>query len=295
VARPVLGKYTQVERYRLVEQIGMGGMSVVWRAVDEVLDREVAVKLLAPGASPAVRERLRIEARAVAKLSHPYIAPVFDYGEFTADSGEVTPFVVMELIRGPSLSDQLRDEATPPWRDTVRIGAQVAAALAFAHAHGIVHRDVTPANVLITSGGAKVVDFGIAAAVGDLELDADGMVLGTPAYLAPERLTGGTVGTAGDIYGLGLLIYRCLRGRLPWSASTATAMVRAHQYAEPEPLPPLAGVPAEVIDLCHACIAREPAARPSAIEVAYVLADIVGLALPLAEPRSPPAWGHPPG
>jgi len=150
-----------------------------------------------------------------------------------------------------------------------------------------VHRDVAPGNVMLTTAGAKVVDFGIAAAVGDGEFDADGVLLGTPAYLAPERLAGGAVGTPGDVYALGLLLYRCLTGSRPWSAATATEMVRAHRYYEPEPLPALPGLPADVVDICDACIAKDPAERPTAAEVAFALADAVGLSLPVVESATP--------
>ena len=261
-------------------------MSVVWRAFDDVLQREVAMKVLAPGTDATVRHRLRGEARAVAKLAHPYIAPVFDYGELISEDGCATAYVVMELVRGELLARRIAD-APMPWRDCVTTAAQVAAALAYAHANGIVHRDVTPANVILTASGAKVVDFGIAAAIGDRELDADGMLPGTPAYLAPERLSGSVVGTPADVYALGLLLYRCLSGRLPWSATTATEMLRAHQYVEPEPLQPLPGVPADVIDICHACISYDPAARPSALEAAFALADTANFALPLHDASSP--------
>lgn len=268
-------------------EVGAGGMSTVWRAVDEVLRREVAVKVLAPDADATVNDRLRHEAQAVARLTHPYIAPVYDYGEFVDEHDQCIAYVVMELVRGESLAARLREEISLPWREAVTIGAQVAAALAHAHALHIVHRDVTPGNVMLTTAGAKVVDFGIAAAVGDGEFDANGVLLGTPAYLAPERLAGGSVGTAGDVYALGLLLYRCLTGSRPWSAATATEMVRAHRYYEPEPLPALPGLPADVVDICHGCIAKDPAERPTAAEVAFALADAVGLALPVVETVAP--------
>jgi serine/threonine-protein kinase len=141
-------------RYRLVERLGKGGMSVVWRAYDEVLGRAVAVKVLAPSfAADAVsRERIRAEAQAAAVLSHPNITSVYDYGEQVQPDGTRVPYVVMELVHGPTLSRRLASGPLP-WRTALRISAQVAAALAAAHARGLVHRDVKPANVMLTVNG----------------------------------------------------------------------------------------------------------------------------------------------
>jgi eukaryotic-like serine/threonine-protein kinase len=194
------------ERYRLVEPLGSGGMSVVWRAYDEVLRRSVAVKLLASrlAADPRSRERIRAEARAAARLSHPHITAVHDYGESTVDDGPPVPYVVMELADGDSLEVRLADGPLP-WRMAVAICAQVATALAAVHARGLVHRDIKPANVMLTPGGAKVVDFGISAIAGDYT-DSQEEFLGTPAYLAPERVDGGPAEPASDVYALGLVL-----------------------------------------------------------------------------------------
>ena len=143
------------------------------------------------------------------------------------------------------------------------IAAEVASALATAHARGVVHRDVTPANVMLTSTGAKVVDFGISALVGQRDAAPDGSLLGTPAYLAPERLAGGQVLPATDVYALGLLLYRLLTGRLPWPAGNTTEALRAHLYADPEPLP-APGCRRRSTDLCLRCLAKSPADRPAA-------------------------------
>jgi len=166
------------DRYRLDDRIGVGGMSVVWRAHDEVLGRDVAVKVLSPdlAADPELLRRLRVEARAAAGLRHPHVVEVYDYGEAT-DGGHPVPYVVMELVTGRSLTDLLTGGALP-WRLAVLIGAQVAAALASAHAHGIVHRDVKPANVMVTASGVKLVDFGISATVGEADM-SEGQLLGT--------------------------------------------------------------------------------------------------------------------
>ncbi|SNT65362.1 serine/threonine protein kinase [Asanoa hainanensis] len=270
-------------RYRLVERLGAGGMSVVWRGYDEVLGRQVAVKVLAPSLAtdPAFRERIRTEAQASARLSHPHITNVYDYGE----SGGV-PYVVMEVVDGVPLAAC----RTPmPWRDAVAICAEVASALAAAHARGVVHRDVTPGNVLLTAAGVKVLDFGISAVVGEQEVGPDGSLLGTPAYIAPERLAGGQVAAAADVYGLGLLLYRCLAGRLPWPGRSSAELLKSHLYAEPSPLPDIDGLPAEVAELCLRCLAKSPGERPTSADVVDALAEVTG-ALP--RPVSPaPAGG----
>jgi serine/threonine-protein kinase len=262
-------------RYRLLDRLGEGGMSVIWRACDEVLGREVAVKVLSArlAADPSSRQRIRAEAQAVARLSHPNIAGVFDYGESDDADGQRVPYIVMELLSGSSLTEVL--EAGPmrvPW--VLRVCAEVAAALAAAHEQDIVHRDVKPANVMLTAGGtAKVVDFGVAAVIGDLaEHSEDAVLFGTPAYVAPERLEGGPVAAGTDMYGLGVLLYRMLAGHMPWPAETTTQMLVAHLHQEPDPLPPLTGLPADVVAICTACLAKDPADRPPAAEVAAVLA-----------------------
>ncbi|SCG80672.1 serine/threonine protein kinase [Micromonospora echinaurantiaca] len=279
------------DRYRLIEQLGAGGMSVVWRGYDEVLGRQVAVKVLASrlASDRAFRHRIRIEAQAAARLCHPNITNVYDYGE-SEQVGLTVPYVVMELIDGESLSGRLRRGGQLPWREAVTIGAEVASALATAHARGVVHRDVTPGNVMLTPTGVKVVDFGISALVGESEKGPDGALLGTPAYLAPERLDNGQVSPATDVYAVGLLLYRMLTGRLPWQASTTTEMLRAHMYNDPEPMPPVPGLADEVADLVRRCLAKRPADRPATAEVAATLAEAAGM-LPVVpvSPASAPA------
>ncbi|GIM91451.1 protein kinase domain-containing protein [Paractinoplanes toevensis] len=256
-------------RYKLLDELGSGGMAVVWRARDEVLGRPVAVKLLAGRYTddPQSRVRIRDEARAAATLSHPNIAQVYDYGE-AADTG--TPYVVMELINGPTLQQRVSAGKLPP-RTVFRICGEVAAALAAAHADGLVHRDIKMANIMVTPAGAKVVDFGIAAAIGPASPEE--MLVGTPAYLAPERLTGAEIVPASDVYALGVLLYRLLADESPWSVESTTQMLRAHVYLEPAPLPDLPGVPPAVTKLISRCLAKDPASRPSASEVSSTLAD----------------------
>ena len=260
-------------RYRLTEVIGTGGMSVVWRAHDEVLNRVVAVKVLSwPEANGLVRQRMLAEARSVALLSHPNVTSVFDYGESAG-----VPFVVMELLTGPTLSERLTSGPLEP-REALTIGAQVASAVAAAHAHGLVHRDIKPTNIVLTPGGAKVLDFGIAAFTGASDVDPDEVVLGTPAYLAPERMVADSVSPATDVFALGVLMYRLLTRDLPWPAETPSETIRAHESVEPVPLPPLTGVPADVHAICRRCLDKDPHLRPSAAEVAVVLAAAAALA-----------------
>ncbi|MGC5019762.1 protein kinase domain-containing protein [Micromonospora sp. DT47] len=266
------------ERYRLIEQLGSGGMSVVWRGYDEVLGRQVAIKVLASrlASDKAFRHRIRIEAQAAARLCHPNITNVYDYGE-SEQVGLTVPYVVMELVDGDPLTARLGRDGRLSWREAMTIGAEVTSALATAHARGVVHRDVTPGNVMLTPTGVKVVDFGISALVGESEKGPDGHLLGTPAYLAPERLDHGQVSPATDVYAVGLLIYRMLTGRLPWQASTTTEMLRAHMYNDPEPMPEVPGLPDEVAELVGRCLAKRPADRPSTAEVARTLADAAGM------------------
>ncbi|GHJ11764.1 hypothetical protein TPA0907_61310 [Micromonospora humidisoli] len=274
------------ERYRLIEQLGAGGMSVVWRGYDQVLGRQVAVKVLASrlASDRAFRHRIRIEAQAAARLCHPNITNVYDYGE-SEQVGLTVPYVVMELVDGGPLTARLGRDGQLPWREAVTIGAEVTSALATAHARGVVHRDVTPGNVMLTATGVKVVDFGISALVGESEKGPDGALLGTPAYLAPERLDNGQVSPATDVYAVGLLLYRMLTGRLPWQASTTTQMLRAHMYHDPEPMPPVRGLPDEVVELVGRCLAKRPEDRPATAEVARTLAAAAGMVA--AVPVSP--------
>ena len=265
-------------RYQLVRRIGVGGMSEVWRGHDRVLDRPVAVKIMAPaveGTLGAVQgvELVRTEARSAARLAHPNVAGVHDFGT-SPGSGRDVPYIVMELVEGQTLSAHI---AAGPidWRIGVRICAEVAAALAAAHAQHVVHRDIKPANIMLTPAGAKVLDFGIAAAVGAADPDPDEPVMGTPAYVAPERFEGLPATTATDMWALGTLLYQCIAGHLPWRAETPTELVYAQRHRDPDPLPETDGLPPEVIDLCSRCLSRDPAERPTALVAALLLAEAV--------------------
>ncbi len=251
-------------------------MAVVWRGHDEVLGRRVAVKVLGPDLAndPAFVVRLRQEAQAAARLSHPNILNVHDYGEADDGDGKVRPFVVMEMLEGETLRSRLTEGRTLPWRRAVTVAAEVAAAMAAAHSRGIVHRDISSSNVMLTPTGAKVLDFGISALIGEHEPDDHDQLLGTPAYVAPERLVGADVTPAVDVYALGVLLYRALHGSLPWAVDTTTGLLEAHQWLIPTPLPPIPGMPAQVAQLCHRCLAKDPQARPSSAELAVAFARI---------------------
>ncbi|ASW55179.1 serine/threonine-protein kinase [Plantactinospora sp. KBS50] len=266
-------------RYRLDRRIGTGGMSEVWCAHDEVLDRPVAIKLITlPYADratvAAAVEQVRAEARAAARLAHPNIASVHDFGLAPVPDGPAAPYIVMELVDGQTLAGHLRGGALD-WRIAARVCAEVSAALAAAHLHGIVHRDVKPANILLTPAGVKVLDFGIAAAIGQRDPVAEGEVVGTPAFVAPERLNGVGATPATDVYAVGVLLYVCLAGRLPWPVHAEPDRPLSHVYRPPEPLPTVAGLPADVAALCLRCLSADPAARPTGVAMALLLAAAV--------------------
>jgi serine/threonine-protein kinase len=289
-------------RYQLVRRIGVGGMSEVWHGHDQVLDRAVAVKIMAPAMEGTLGEigveMVRTEARSAARLAHPNVAGVHDFGTSRSEAlGREVPYIVMELVEGQTLTQHLAGGALD-WRIAARIGAEVAAALAAAHAEHVVHRDIKPGNIMLTPAGAKVLDFGIAAAVGTNDYDPHGPVMGTPAYVAPERFDGSPASAATDMFALGTLLYQCLSGHLPWRAETPTQLIYAQRYEVPEPLPEIEGLAPEVIDLCSRCLDRDPDHRPTALVAALLLAEAVDarVYVPMhtleSEPRpaAVPAW-----
>jgi eukaryotic-like serine/threonine-protein kinase len=252
-------------RYRLEAKIAFGGMGEVWRGEDTVLGRPVAVKLMRRefAGDPETLARFRAEARHSAALSHPGIAHVYDYGE-NGPGG--SPFIVMELVNGPSLTQLLTRGPLAP-AHVMDIVAQAATALAAAHSTGLVHRDIKPGNILVAPGNVvKITDFGIAYAAGSAPLTRTGSVIGTPAYLAPERISGSPGSPASDLYALGMVAYECLAGTLPFTG-TAVEITQAYARRRLPPLPP--SVPGPVAALVAQLTSRDPAARPaSAAEVA---------------------------
>jgi serine/threonine-protein kinase len=251
--------YVLADRYRLDDRIAAGGMGEVWRAVDLLLGRPVAVKLLRDDYAqhPETLERFRAEARHTAAVSHPGIARMYDYGE--PGPGQ-PPFLVMELVEGAPLTRLLARGPLHPARVMDMI-AQAAAGLHAAHAVGLVHRDIKPGNLLVSPDGTvKITDFGIAYAAGSAPLTRTGALIGTPAYLAPERVTGASAGPASDLYSLGIVAYECLAGAQPFSG-TPMEVALAHQYQSLPPLPPV--VPLPVAALVAELTARDPAGRPA--------------------------------
>src|SRR5580704_15140782 len=252
-------------RYELDEQIGSGGYCEVWRATDTVLSRPVAVKLLHPGYARKAEAlaRFQAEARHAGALSHTHLARVFDYGE-PADGQP--PYLVMELVDGPSVEDVLADGPLDAER-SMDVVAQAAAGLQAAHAEGLVHRDVKPANILLASGRiVKVTDFGIAHAVGSAAVTPIGEMVGTPGYLSPEQVAGDPVTPASDLYALGVVAYECLVGAPPFAGMPLEISV-AHRDRPLPPLPP--SVPADVATFVMHLTAKDPARRPgTAAEVA---------------------------
>ncbi|WP_327040239.1 serine/threonine protein kinase [Micromonospora ureilytica] len=256
------------DRYVLHERIGLGGMSEVWRGDDEVLGRPVAIKVLAGqfATDPQLRATIQREARAAARLTHPHVTQVYDYAEATLAGGVVVPYLVMELVDGHNLADRLRTGPLP-WPEAVRVAGQIAAALAAAHRIGVVHRDVKPGNVMLTDTGAKVLDFGIAA-LGGLDGQSGEPLMGTPAYFAPERLAAGPPDPASDVYALGALLYRTLTGRAPLPVQSWEDALEVHRRGTPVPPLRVPGLPADIAELTVACLAANPADRPSAAHLA---------------------------
>ncbi|HEY5989828.1 MAG TPA: protein kinase [Streptosporangiaceae bacterium] len=252
-------------RYRLDERIAVGGVGEVWRGADLVLERPVAVKLLL--AQYALHEealaRFRAEARNAGSVSHPCIARVYDFGE---EDPPNPPFLVLELVDGPSLAGRLAERPLEP-AQTMDVVAQAAAGLHAAHTAGLVHRDIKPANLLLSKDGrVKITDFGISHAAGSAPVTCTGTLLGTPAYLAPERVAGASGTPAADLYALGIVAYECLAGQLPFQGSPLQVAL-AHRDRSLPALPE--SVPPPVAALVAELTAKAPGARPaSAGEVA---------------------------
>ncbi len=248
-------------RYQVTHLIARGGMALVYRAQDQLLNRAVALKILYPelSADPSFVERFRREAQAAANLSHPNIVPVFDWGE---DRG--TYFIVMELIEGQSLAEVLRGGSTLTASRTAQLAAQVASALGYAHRQGVVHRDVKPGNILITpEAQVKVTDFGIAQAVASEDHLAEaGSVMGTATYFSPEQAEGAAVDGRSDIYSLGVVMYEMLVGRPPFVGDTPLAVSSQHVHGVVTPLTNVnPNVPKDLEAIVMRALAKSPAGR----------------------------------
>jgi serine/threonine-protein kinase len=293
-------------RYTLIGQIGEGGMATVWRAMDEQLGREVAVKILRPqfGADPGFATRFRNEARAAGALSHPNVVQVYDFGT-DADSGD--QYIVMQLVDGEDLASVLRERGPLELDEAVEIGAAVADAIDAAHRHGLIHRDIKPGNILLTgSGRTLVTDFGIARAVAEASMTVTGTTIGSVHYFSPEQAAGEEVGPASDQYALGIVIYEMLSGRRPFEGDSAAGVALKRLNEPPPPLSTgIRPVPPPLEAVVMKALARDPAQRyPDAAafalalrgwrnqeETAALVAPVVAAAAvvpPPLEPTPPP-------
>lgn len=247
-------------RYRLSDKIAGGGMGTVYRALDEKLNRDVAVKVLATGLAGDVNfvERFRREALAAAGLAHPNIANVFDYGR-----EEDMHFIVMELVAGRDLARVLREQGPLSADRVARIVPQICAALGHAHAAGIVHRDVKPGNVIVDENDrVKVTDFGIARAAGESRLTATGSVLGTAHYISPEQASGAELTPASDIYSLGIVTYELLTGAVPFTGDSLMSVAMRHLNEEvplPSTLDP--AIPSDMDEIVRRATRKDPRER----------------------------------
>src|SRR3954463_3969406 len=259
-------------RYRLVRVIGQGGMAVVHLAHDELLDRDVAVKVLRPGfdEDPEFIDRFRREARHAASLHHPNIVTIFDTGK---DPESNSDYIVMQLVDGPDLQQILERSGRVSVGFAVRIGIETALALAFAHEHDIIHRDIKPGNILIDSDDhVHVADFGIARAATDTGVTTGGMI-GSPQYASPEQVVGETVGPASDLYSLGVVLYEALTGVRPFDGPTPASVALERLRVAPRPIRAIdPSLPRSLEQIVMRLLEQRPEARPSsAAEVAAEL------------------------
>ena len=245
-------------RYRLVDRIAIGGMGEVWRAHDEVILRDVAIKILKPEfmGDPGFLERFRVEARHAARVDHEGIADVYDYGE-----GSGSAYLVMELVSGDSLARIIEKRIRLTGVEVLSIIEQTARALHAAHEDGLVHRDVKPGNLLITPNGkVKITDFGIARVADQVALTATGQVMGTVQYLAPEQATGKPATPSTDIYSLGIVAYEALTGKRPFTGESQMVIAMAQINDKPPAMDK--DIDSRVQDLVLACLAKKPSQRP---------------------------------
>ncbi|MFG2820222.1 serine/threonine-protein kinase [Kitasatospora sp. NPDC048365] len=277
-------------RYRLLERIGRGGMGTVWLAEDVKLARRVAVKELSVSGVPeselpTLHSRMLQEARAAAQVHHPGVITVHDVLE-----QDGRPWIVMELIDGQSLADVIATEGTLIPRDAARVGEQVLAALDQAHRHGVLHRDVKPANVLLERGGRVVLtDFGIAVLAGSPGLTRTGDIVGSPDYVAPERITGHRPGPESDLWSLGATLYAAVEGQSPFHRTTTMSTLQA-VISEPLPEPRYAGRLTPVIE---ALLRKDPAERPTAEEARLLLHEVATGSTGATLPHPPTAVARP--
>ena len=222
-----------VGNYKVTDKIGEGGMGSVFRGIDIMLEREVAIKMLRPELSrqPHVVERFRSEAVTLAKLNHPNIATLYSFLRQGEDF-----FMVMEFVRGETLDSLIGRSGAMPWERAVGLFSQALEGIDHAHKMGIVHRDIKPANMTLTeTGSIKVMDFGIARVLGTDRLTKTGHLIGTVEYMSPEQVRGEETDARSDIYSLGILLYEMLTGRVPFNSSSEYELMRSHIEDAPKP------------------------------------------------------------
>ncbi len=265
-------------RYRLLTRLGQGGMGVVWRAHDELLRRDIAVKELhlRIGVDDDLRARQVLrEARATARLRHPGVVAVHDV---VVHDGR--PMILMELVEGLSLAELVRTEGPLPERRVAEIGVRVLAALRVVHGQGIVHRDIKPANILLDGDRVVLSDFGIAAVTSDTTVTDT--VVGSPEYLAPERVNGDAAAPAADLWSLGVTLCTALRGESPFQRSDTQATLAAVLTYEPAPIPQAP----RLWPVLAALLRKDPRQRPTAAAAGAMLAAAAGIPAPPAEPAT---------
>jgi eukaryotic-like serine/threonine-protein kinase len=254
-----------VGSYRIVEKLGEGGMGAVYRAVDEMLEREVAIKAIRPDLArePQIVERFRAEAKILARVSHPAIAGIYS---FFLDGGEL--FLAMELVRGRTLSEVIEAGGALPWQRAVPLLSTALEGIEQAHRAGIIHRDLKPDNLMLTEADTlKVMDFGIARMAGSNHLTRTGLLVGTLRYIAPEQIRGEEVDRRTDLYALGAVFYQMLTGRVPFDGTTEFAILKAQ--LDDAPVPPASlvpGLPEWVDRAVLKALEKDPAARFQSVE-----------------------------
>jgi predicted Ser/Thr protein kinase len=257
--------------YRILEKLGEGGMGAVYRAVDAMVERQVAIKVLKAeiAGNPEILERFRSEAVTLARLNHSSIATLYSFFR-----QEDEYFMVMEFVPGRTLDDVIRSEGAMPWRAATDLLIHLLEALQHAHFLGILHRDIKPANIMLTpTRGVKVTDFGIARALGSARLTREGRMVGTLEYLAPERVMGKPFDERSDLYSVGVVFYEMLSGRVPFENDSDYALIRAQAEQQPPPLTEFGvSVPQPVVDVLMKSLAKNPEERfPNAASMAAAL------------------------
>ena len=295
-----LGPDVVIGSYRIVKEIGRGGMGTVFEAVHALLPRRAAIKIMHADLRrhPGMATRMVQEAAILEQVRHPGVARVFECSLLP----DRRPWIAMELVEGETLAGRLHYATRLAPVEVATLLAELGDVLAAVHAHGVVHRDLKPDNLLLTPGDRafplRVVDWGVArlGAIGRMTLD--GMTPGTPLYMSPEQASGRPIGPPCDVYSLGVIAYEALVGHPPFDGRTLAEVVCMHLTSEPEPLADRCGAPAELCRLVHRMLEKDPALRPGAVELrqlARALAiELAAVSTPAPEPAPPePAYARP--